>query len=284
MSITNEAVGQALRSCLARHPGDHRRLAPLLRAADSAAAGSSRLTWRRTLPGHVTCSMVAVNGEGRVLQIHHRASGLWLQPGGHVEDRDLSLFGAALRELAEETGIGRRGVDPVVPYPVDVDIHWVGAHPHRREPQDHMHYDFRFVVTIRSNDLSAGSAAAGRPIPVGPIPVGPTSPDPTSPDPTTSVGGRPTTSGGAGPARLRTGLVAHSAGGPGGVPASRVGPAPHAGTGGARSHRPGGAHDLLVLAADEVAGARWVEVADLGGRLAERVAAVLGRPGSPAGP
>ncbi|MCK9898675.1 hypothetical protein CC117_14730 [Parafrankia colletiae] len=273
MSITNEAVGQALRSCLARHPGDHRRLAPLLRAADRVAAGSSRLTWRRTLPGHVTCSMVAVNGEGRVLQIHHRASGLWLQPGGHVEDRDLSLFGAALRELAEETGIGRRGVDPVVPYPVDVDIHWVGAHPHRREPQDHMHYDFRFVVTIRSNDLSAGTAA-GRPIPVGL----------TSPDPTTSVGGRPTTSGGAGSARLRTGLVALSAGGPGGVPASRVEPAPHAGPVGARSHRPGGAHDLLVLAADEVAGARWVEVADLDERLAERVAAVLGRPGSPAGP
>ncbi|MEX5633042.1 NUDIX hydrolase [Parafrankia sp. FMc2] len=274
MSITNEAVGQALRSCLARHPGDHRRLAPLLRAADRAGAGSSRLTWRRTLPGHVTCSMVAVNVEGRVLQIHHRASGLWLQPGGHVEDRDLSLFGAALRELAEETGIGRRGVDPVVPYPVDVDIHWVGAHPHRREPQDHMHYDFRFVVTIRSDDLSAGSAAEGRPVPVSP----------TSPDPTTSVGGRSTASGGAGPARLRTGRVALGAGGPGGVPASRVEPAPRAGTGGTRSHQPGGAHDLLVLAADEVAGARWVEVADLDGRLAERVAAVLGRPGGPARP
>jgi 8-oxo-dGTP pyrophosphatase MutT (NUDIX family) len=40
-----------------------------------------------------------------VLLVHHRRTGLWLQPGGHVEDGDASLAGAALREAVEETGI-----------------------------------------------------------------------------------------------------------------------------------------------------------------------------------
>ena len=42
--------------------------------------------------------------DGRVLLVHHRETGFWLSPGGHVEldeDTDQALW----REIAEETGL-----------------------------------------------------------------------------------------------------------------------------------------------------------------------------------
>jgi ADP-ribose pyrophosphatase YjhB (NUDIX family) len=58
----------------------------------------------------------------RVLLHFHRKLGLWLPPGGHIEPHELP-DDAALREVAEETGVrarlvGERGVDlPSPPYP-----------------------------------------------------------------------------------------------------------------------------------------------------------------------
>ena len=247
MSITNEAVARTLRAYLALHPEDGVRLGPLLAAAEAPAAGSARLTWRRTMPGHVTCSVVAVNPRGRVLLIHHRAADLWLQPGGHVEDTDLSLLGAAIRELAEETGIGRRRVTPLLDVPVDVDIHWVGASAARQEPE-HLHYDFRFLVAVD------GTRIRPTPPPSPPRPASPRrSPAPmASVPPEASVPPRP--------------------------PAERddpesTGPLT---TPPLTTHPPTTCPDTgLLLAADEVAGARWGDVSALAERLAERVSAVL---------
>nr|MDT0657608.1 NUDIX domain-containing protein [Micromonospora sp. DSM 115978] len=53
---------------------------------------------------HYTASAVVFNDNGEVLLVHHNKIGKWLYPGGHVDPNE-SLGEAAIRELAEETGI-----------------------------------------------------------------------------------------------------------------------------------------------------------------------------------
>ncbi|WP_234008754.1 MULTISPECIES: NUDIX domain-containing protein [unclassified Streptomyces] len=54
---------------------------------------------------HVTAGALLVRDGGEVLLIEHRAYGITLQPGGHLEAADTTLLGAAMRKLSEETGI-----------------------------------------------------------------------------------------------------------------------------------------------------------------------------------
>jgi 8-oxo-dGTP pyrophosphatase MutT (NUDIX family) len=61
---------------------------------------------REGRPSHLTASAVVLDtARTSVLLVLHTRTGLWLQPGGHVEQGDTSLASAALREAVEETGI-----------------------------------------------------------------------------------------------------------------------------------------------------------------------------------
>ena len=67
--------------------------------------GPALLT-RATTPAHVTASAVVLSPDGlRTCLILHRKVGLWLQPGGHLEEGDATIADAAAREVAEETGL-----------------------------------------------------------------------------------------------------------------------------------------------------------------------------------
>jgi 8-oxo-dGTP pyrophosphatase MutT (NUDIX family) len=65
-------------------------------------------------------------------------------PGGHLETQDTSLLEAALRELAEETGIPISAVTPADEHPIHIDVHPIPANDAKGEP-DHRHVDFRFL-------------------------------------------------------------------------------------------------------------------------------------------
>ena len=61
---------------------------------------------RACVPGHITASALVLDDTGgQVLLTLHPRLGRWVQLGGHCEDSDADILGAALREATEESGI-----------------------------------------------------------------------------------------------------------------------------------------------------------------------------------
>jgi 8-oxo-dGTP pyrophosphatase MutT (NUDIX family) len=79
----------------------------------------------------------------------------WLQLGGHV-DGEADVAAAALREAQEESGLSE--FDFVTNEVFDLDVHHIPARA--GEPQ-HLHFDIRFLLQARSDDIvcSAESVA-----------------------------------------------------------------------------------------------------------------------------
>ncbi len=127
--------------------------------------------FRRSEPEHVTASAVVgrpenVAGTGpaglhppqqlEFLLVFHRKLGRWLQPGGHVEPGDDSVFATALREVREETGLDRLEA-PFGESILDLDVHPIPAFGD--EPA-HLHYDVRFLLTSADGGAPVSNGAA----------------------------------------------------------------------------------------------------------------------------
>lgn len=108
---------------------------------------------RSCRPDHITASTLVLDATGRsVLLTLHAKAAMWFQLGGHIEDDDATLAGAALREATEESGIAGLDLDPV---PVQLDAHDVpfcGGHGDTR------HLDVRFVALAPPDARAAISA------------------------------------------------------------------------------------------------------------------------------
>jgi len=104
---------------------------------------------RSCLPDHLTASTLVLSADRRsaLLTLHAKAK-KWFQLGGHCEEQDISLAGAALREAVEESGITGLRLEPT---PVHLDAHAVpfcvstGAPAEPPAPAVH-HLDVRFLA------------------------------------------------------------------------------------------------------------------------------------------
>ncbi|GAA3237413.1 NUDIX hydrolase [Streptomyces lavendulae] len=152
MSITAQHVRATLDAYLDQHPADKEALASL---DEILVEAGDTITSRKEFRGHVTAGAILVRPDGRVLTIEHRALAKWLLPGGHLEDVDTTLLDAALRELAEETGIDLDQVKPDSSVPLHIDAHPIPASEAKGEPE-HQHFDFRFLfrTAIGSDDVA----------------------------------------------------------------------------------------------------------------------------------
>lgn len=137
--ITNRDVLAALRDYLRRHPKEAPELAEPVRLLSQ----DSECVSRDAYPMHVTVGALLVRND-EILLIGHRAYGILLQPGGHVEPHDATLREAALRELTEESGVDPVSVSCPSELPAYVEYAQVPARPDKGEPVHH-HLDVGFA-------------------------------------------------------------------------------------------------------------------------------------------
>ena len=123
---------------------DDRERTSLGRIRDFVTNSPNALS-RANPEGHITASAVVARADAsRFLLVWHRKLGRWLQPGGHMEPSDASVFATARREAREETGIEDFAF-PIGDRILDVDVHAIPAHG--PDPA-HFHYDIRHLLTV----------------------------------------------------------------------------------------------------------------------------------------
>lgn len=138
--ITDAVIAHTVRTYLESHPNEIGPLADALQLLDSSGDFASR----KSFPMHATVGALLVRSDDEILLVEHRAYGILLQPGGHLEPTDTTLIDAALRELIEETGIDPSRVAAVSGRPVYIEYGPVPARPDKDEPVHH-HLDIGYA-------------------------------------------------------------------------------------------------------------------------------------------
>jgi S-adenosylhomocysteine hydrolase/8-oxo-dGTP pyrophosphatase MutT (NUDIX family) len=137
-----------------------------LKSASQQIETDIGLTNRKNFKGHVTASIFLLcKKTKRVLLLDHKALRMMLQPGGHIDPKETPLK-AALRELAEETGI-KSGFQlrSLVPGDRDVPLH-IDTHPIPQNPEkneaEHFHHDFQYLAIVETEaDVTVRDSEAG---------------------------------------------------------------------------------------------------------------------------
>lgn len=101
-----------------------------------------------------TTAVYILNSDNEILMLNHKKLGVWLPPGGHVEEKEL-IHEAAIREVLEEAGIEVdfiyessrfSGINDdrarLLPTPFLVELENLG---------DHYHEDFVYLARARNS-------------------------------------------------------------------------------------------------------------------------------------
>ena len=100
---------------------------------------------RKNFKGHLTASAFIISHDRKsILLLKHKSLNRWLQPGGHIDREDESLFFSAKREVFEETGIPLKDLEPLYKGVFDFDSHVIPENTLKKELA-HYHHDVRFL-------------------------------------------------------------------------------------------------------------------------------------------
>lgn len=108
---------------------------------------------RKNFTGHITASAFIVNeNNSALLLLKHKSLNRWLQPGGHVDAADATIYAAAYREACEETGVAPHDLTLLSDIIFDIDSHHIPANNKKSEPA-HVHHDIRFLFRCGNSTL-----------------------------------------------------------------------------------------------------------------------------------
>lgn len=97
----------------------------------------------RGTPEHFTASAMIFSPDlTHTLLCFHGKGNMWVQLGGHMEDGDSSPAAGALREAAEESGLGN--FELLSPAPIDLNHHGLA----QTFGSCHAHWDVVFALTV----------------------------------------------------------------------------------------------------------------------------------------
>ena len=110
---------------------------------------------RKNFTGHIVANSLIIHNN-KVLTIFHNFLQMYIQPGGHVDENDMSVLQASLREAKEETGI-----NDLVLYdwhreteiPIFIESHLIPENAKKQEKQ-HYHHDFMYVFKTQTKDIN----------------------------------------------------------------------------------------------------------------------------------
>ena len=110
---------------------------------------------RKNMNGHITVSALVVKDK-KALLLWHKTFQSLMQPGGHIDPPDKTVFEAAIREVKEETGLDVEkdhifadGIFSGIP--ISLDVHPILANEKKQESA-HYHYDMYFYLKLKNED------------------------------------------------------------------------------------------------------------------------------------
>ena len=112
---------------------------------------------RKNFEAHLSTKAFVLSTDlSKVLLLEHKTLQKWLQPGGHIDEIDDSLWQEAMREAMEEAGFTNLQYLPLLPNspetPFHLDIHNIPNSDKKQEPA-HIHYGFSYLFTANPDDL-----------------------------------------------------------------------------------------------------------------------------------
>lgn len=105
-----------------------------------------------------SCWIISTGSPKKILLIHHKKLGRWMQPGGHIE-RFENPVDAAIREVKEETGLdigfladGIQFIDSEGTFLTRPDFIMEQTIPAHGNQPLHFHLDINYVVSVAEQE------------------------------------------------------------------------------------------------------------------------------------